>query len=460
MAAASGSTGCPNVIMIGDCGTGKSTAVEKITGMTGLSSDDMMSHTHTQNRLVSLCGRFNIVDTPGENALEGALEDNIEVMKALNSGPVSLMLFTAKAEKRIEQVVKQVEEYLERFIDFSDLACMIITHMDRTDVKWTRPMICQKLNERFGGDVKVVFSGSDTTSDQICQDIYQRLAEPRSFDIDSSNFLHYFKICRMDMAVLRSIRDKVKVYKKDVVGFQNQLNKWTASDIPDQCFQFNTFMTNRIAELQGELAGEFDWDMTTDKGDMTADQQIGYVAYLSGQLKAELFKIRTLLLQFHSNSEVSNLRKCPHCGIIWGKWEGCDGSTTCGSRPSQAKDWRSGTGQQATFTFYPSSEPYRVERTGVQRATGNGGASGSGAGCGQSITWSTMQPVTSGSGWNLSELNGQAGGMTISCAEVSSTTGAGQVSFDRLFEAARQKAKTCCPKLRRQMMSAGTFGGA
>jgi len=409
--------------------------------------------------LPSLCSRFNSVDTPGGDALEGALEDNMEVMKALNGGPVSLMLLTAKAEKRIEQVKKQVEEYMERFIDFSDIACLLITHMDVPGRTWTEEEICDHLNQYFGGNLKVVFSGRDTSGEQLCDAIYSKLAAPRDFSIDNRNFLHYFKICRMDLRVLKKIREKVSAYRKDVTGFQNQLSKWSPSEIPDQCFQFNTFMTNRIAQLQGELAGEFDWDMQTDKDDeMTVDQQIGYVAHLSSQLKAELFKIRTLLLQFYADSEVSNLRKCPYCGLIWGKWEGCDGLTTCGSRPSRAKQWRNG--QQATFTFHACSEPYLVERTAVQTASGNPFARGKGAGCGADIKWSTMQPVTAGDGWTLADLAGQAAGMTISCVDVGSTTGAGQVSFDRMFEAARQKAKSCCPRIRKDIMMSGTFGGS
>ena len=27
------------------------------------------------------------------------------------------------------------------------------------------------------------------------------------------------------------------------------------------------------------------------------------------------------------------MKVCPFCGIIWSKVEGCDGNTTCGSRP-------------------------------------------------------------------------------------------------------------------------------
>merc|ERR1711976_365216 len=113
---------------MGDCGTGKSTVVEKMSGRTGLSSNSKTSHSHHQLRVTSMNGRFCIVDTPGQNALKGALEDNMEVAMALNGGPVSLLLLTVKAEPRLEAVIEQAEKYCERFVEFSDLFCICVTN--------------------------------------------------------------------------------------------------------------------------------------------------------------------------------------------------------------------------------------------------------------------------------------------------------------------------------------------
>lgn len=458
-AAAPAATGTrPVVIMVGDCGTGKSTAVEKMTGVPGLAGHGSTSHTRHQNRLPSRCNNFIVVDTPGGNPMEGELEDNMEMVKALNSEAVSLLLCSAKAQVRIEQMVRQVEEYFERFIDFSELVCFLITHMDEVKVQWTQEALQQKFKTHFGGTVKVVFSGKHTSSDQLCADVGSKLAAPRRFDIDSSNFLHYFRICKKHKDVLKAIRDMVRLYKRDVKGFQDQLSQWPEADLPDQCFQFNSFMTNRIPELQGALAERFGWDMQTakavcedddDPDVMEADQQIGYVAYLSSLLRAELFPIRTLLCNYHVDAEASNLRKCPHCGTIWGKWEGCDGTTTCGARPYHKKDWKNN--QQAGFTFTPESQPYQVVKNRVEQRGVNSGASGFGAGCGATITWSTMQPVTegtnaSGDSWTLAQMTGQTE-LRPNFSLMSATTAAGRVSFEHMFEVAKRKSERCSPQI-------------
>lgn len=386
----------------------------------------------------------------------GALQDNVEVMLALNSGPVSLMLFTAKASTRMEAVVKQVEEYLERFIDFADLACILITHMDQ-EREWSEEQVTDTLNEHFG-TIKVIFSGTSTTSSELCDSVNSQLATPRKFDIDSENFLLYFKICKKNLAIIRAIKKKVDEYKMDRHGWELQLGDWNEHEVRDQCFQFNTHMTARIPSLQAELSSEFEWDLATDKGAVTVDQQIGYVGYLAGQLRAELFSVRTILLNYHSNSEVTDLRKCPHCGEVWGKWEGCDGQTTCGERPAMRQEFRNN--QQATFTFHPGSyvpgkSKYLVERTGQRQAAATN-ADGKGRGCGQTITWSTMSPVDSGTNkdghtWTLADLNGTApgGGMVVGAADVlplprgdDGVRGAGQITFDRLFEEAKLMAKS------------------
>ena len=45
------------------------------------------------------------------------------------------------------------------------------------------------------------------------------------------------------------------------------------------------------------------------------------------------------------------LKKCPNCGIIWMRAEGCDGSTNCGRKPSKFWD------------FFTSKSKYIFKRT-------------------------------------------------------------------------------------------------
>ncbi len=69
---------------------------------------------------------------------------------------MSRVLIVVKADKRIDQVVSQVREYADRFLELPlDLVAVVVTHMDT--VGWTRedfvPLIEQEL-----GFSEVVFS--------------------------------------------------------------------------------------------------------------------------------------------------------------------------------------------------------------------------------------------------------------------------------------------------------------
>ena len=76
------------VVLIGDVGTGKSTIVEKLTGVTGRSSNSNESFTRETQIISSEDGCLTIADTPGVNAMSDTLKHNLEVAGALIYGDV------------------------------------------------------------------------------------------------------------------------------------------------------------------------------------------------------------------------------------------------------------------------------------------------------------------------------------------------------------------------------------
>ena len=100
-------------------------------------------------------------------------------------------------------------------------------------------------------------------------------------------------------------------------------------------------------------------------------------------------------LQYQSNHGVDDLRKCPHCGMVWAKVEGCEGQTTCGSMPSTHYDVRPGYSRMATFIFNIVRGKLTISRNGERSIADKKeqtGVAGS-VGCGQSINWRDMKRV-------------------------------------------------------------------
>ena len=69
--------------------SGKSTIVEKLTGVVGRSSDANVSVTRTTQFFSTQDNRLKISDTPGANAMDDKFQHNIQIATAFNYGPVS-----------------------------------------------------------------------------------------------------------------------------------------------------------------------------------------------------------------------------------------------------------------------------------------------------------------------------------------------------------------------------------
>merc|ERR1719483_1851072 len=102
---------------------------------------------------------------------------------------------------------------------------------------------------------------------------------------------------------------------------------------------------------------------------------------------SELHSIRIEALTSKSNHGLSCLRKCPHCGQVRSKVEGCDGQTTCGERPSSSNDMRDPSyAVMSTFTFHWNAKKLSITKSGSKAANKNT-KSGQGIGCGKSVIW-------------------------------------------------------------------------
>lgn len=148
-------------------------------------------------------------------------------------------------------------------------------------------------------------------------------------------------------------------------------------------------MTEEIVEAQKRISSVNNF---TFLGDGAADEA-GHVANMVNQLRAVLYDIRNECTGFQSEHGVSELRQCPHCGLVWTKVEGCTGATQCGKRPTTVNDIRhSSFAVLATFTFEWIDNKFNIMKSGKKSLKKEAKTQDS-AGCGKTITWSEMRPV-------------------------------------------------------------------
>jgi len=376
------------VVLLGDVGMGKSTLIEKVTGVRGISSDANQSFTRSAGAFVSRCGRLQIIDTPGSNAMKDKLEHNVWIAYALNFAPVSSILLIVKADVRIDNTVNNVRTYAERFVDLLDLVCVCVTHMDV--VSWSAQELEHDLRDELGIDF-VIFSGKSTAGDGLLADILGHCRKPQDLKIDSDKFLKLFKINDSKLKIMKHVNEEVNAFRDISQQFSKLMhNGFNAKERVDLVFEFQAYMTNQITEAQkrvSELSG------FTFMGDTSSiANEAGHIANLTAQLKAVLHDVRTLALGFTSSHGTSNLRKCPHCGLVWAKVSGCDGETTCGNIDGHLDVRSSDFSQLATFRFNWADRRLEINKLGFKTVS-RVRSSRKGVGCGKRINWSQMAPV-------------------------------------------------------------------
>ena len=387
----------PYVILIGNAGAGKSALVEKVTGMTGLSSAASTSVTKTSDAILSVDHSLLICDTPGTNSITDKFSSNVELARALNFMPVNLLLITVKADVRIESVTKGLREYMECFLpeDFPiELIGFCITHMDT--VTWVEDELIHYLKSDLGIE-KVICSFPEKKSRTLIQEIKDECFknQPVSFDIDGEIFLRLFKINNNEIKILRETRKEVARFEKIKKDFYVQQKRYKAVEQKDMIFEFQAWMYDQIVEAQRNLSCKNNFSFSGGPG---IANEAGHIANLTTQLRQVLRDVRIEATEYQADAE-TDFRKCPYCGEIWQKVEGCEGDTQCGNRPSEEiKQDQVNGGKMANFIFFWNTEIQRLVTRKIplfirENETESSDVAATQRGCGETINWSKMAPV-------------------------------------------------------------------
>ena len=200
-----------------------------------------------------------------------------------------------------------------------------------------------------------------------------------------------FKIHNSHRKILQSTSDEVKNFLEKKKAFDEARKAFSGKDLVDLVFEFQAYMTDEIVQAQKRISER---NKFTFYGDGAANEA-GHVANMVNQLRMVLYDIRTACVAYQSEHGVSELRKCPYCSTIWTKVEGCEGDTTCGSRPSTANDLRdSAYSVLGTFSFrWLANGKLEITKSGdktVKRVIKSSLA----IGCGKTINWKEMATVS------------------------------------------------------------------
>ena len=325
------------------------------------------------------------------------MSDNMHVAHALNARPVTCILIVAKADTRIENTVKTIGEYLDTLLpdEFpTEILGVCITHMDV--VSWKKSDILPIIKDDL--DIEsVVCSSFDMTAEAFKDELMRECIAGRravKLDIDSDMFLKSFNISSDKRKVHAMARKEVARFDKMSADFAEQAKKYPDDEM-DLSFEFQTWLNEEFVKAQMRFSEKNDF-MLLDGPNMAV--KAGHVANFRNQIGKFLRLIRIKTEKYLTDID-TNFRSCPHCGEVWAKVEGCEGTTQCGARPEKVRsDNVSTTDQMSNFRFEWDTAAQRVIVTKTRRSTRSSQATAKrpekkGVGCGKSIKWKDMKPV-------------------------------------------------------------------
>ena len=194
---------------------------------------------------------------------------------------------------------------------------------------------------------------------------------------------------RKILVVIQELVDDFRHYKR---CFEDEKDKiFSPEEQADLFFQFKAFMEIKVEESKKEMCTKLGFDFD-GKDEEKMQEQAAYVACMVNQLRVVIFDIRLEALQYYNDQYCDELRKCPHCGIIWAKVEGCE-YTTCGD-VSEEITFDTSTKNKvslANFCFSIEDGDLVIKRNGKTNFVNK--KKSKNIGCGQPIDWSTMSPV-------------------------------------------------------------------
>ena len=384
------------MVLLGDVGVGKSTIVEKLSGVTGRSSAASESVTTAPAIFESYDGSMLICDTPGTNSMRDQFKHNLHIAQAMNFLPVSCIMVVVKADERIDNVINNMSGYLSRFVPDDlpvNLLSVCVTHMDK--VAWGEDDLLQHLHSQF--EMKsAMFISPRTSQLELRNKLYSECSRknPANLNINSDVFFTIFKLNDNNLKVLQESRLEVERFDRIKQEFYQQWHRYQERDKMDMVFEFQAWMLSEIHLAQERLSMNNNFEFIEGP---FLPQEAGHLASMTNQLRIILCDIRIEAAKFYKLID-TNFRKCPHCGEVWTKVEGCKGSTTCGNRPTVPIDARKEMHRKmSTYTFRWISESNRLQINRnpyiSKRKTDATTPIMPAHGCGKSIKWSAMAPV-------------------------------------------------------------------
>ena len=198
-------------------------------------------------------------------------------------------MIVVKADVRIDNMIETIRKYMEGFIDsenMEEIISICVTHMDLAS--WTEKILLNHVNNEFGFK-SVIFSGLDTTRDQLLEDILKLCTKFHNISVNEDNFFKMFKIANNNLKILKAIRrevDEIRDIHKEYLIQKKMFESW---DLIDLAFEYQAYMEEMIEDSRKRVSDECGFTFLNPE---TQAAELAHYANLTNQLKTVLYEVR------------------------------------------------------------------------------------------------------------------------------------------------------------------------
>ncbi|XP_055340257.1 uncharacterized protein LOC129589504 [Paramacrobiotus metropolitanus] len=388
----------PCGILMGQTGAGKSTLGNMLCGTKHASGASEASLTQLLFRNDVCVGRnaFSVIDTPGTDSQTDTYKHALQLRAGLTATELNTIFIVLKYENRYNKMVDHYLQVEQPVGTFTNRIVILLSHMDNADDHNKEfSKICGILTETSPKIDNIIFFSKNSDPSVIADLMYACMSHmvPKRLKISDEDFRFHFNLYEIRMGMRRCF-DQYRKQVNDKYAAYCRLRDQTKTDYEeDQDELFHAMIVQFKFDID-ELYQEF-----VNKHGQAMVEMDCYA--LSVQMQRENVRINdefvssvTPLMTYNlfDNMDPRNqIKACPHCGLIWWKTEGCDGTTNCGNRVTSMFDVQ----PKALFKYtlkWVNGElvPTKNHIPKLTDNVANATRSSKGVGCGKAFVWTDI----------------------------------------------------------------------
>ena len=332
----------PNILLTGKTGAGKTTLLNKLCG-TSKKTGKGASVTRELAYIPVSYGNhaMNIVDTPGIDSDEERAKHAYLLYHAVTTKSYNGILALIKFDDRYHRMVNDYKKIIKPYKDYEKNALILVSNFGENpdgDINFNprqyRDDIIKKFESRkIYNNVIFYSSRSECDPVDLADAIYGSISRmsPIKMNMSKEDFNFAFDAYMPDEEFSDVQEECDEAMKKIEREFVELAKAYEKDPERDEILQYLYLI---IEDELTDKAYKYYEELAPDLGDLQARN---FECYLHAQKikyqESFLKKIKSMMQwRLMGEDDVRNfIKKCPACGEVWMRTEGCDGETDCGN---------------------------------------------------------------------------------------------------------------------------------